>query len=373
MRAGDLFRRIDRRLLPLLVDAAVGVTQRPVRPRLLIGVAAVSVISVLVTAVWAAGHDGGAGIPTVDDVVQVGVAEGDSIPDYLLAAHDELATLSVRPTPPAPAGDSYALVTFSEYLPPGRLAPVLSGVSAEEMYLRVPLAQNQTQVIRMPAFGLPEDVLVGMDQVAQRKTREATDYRRRVAELGRAAELDLWKAYDEGARVATAEADAYRRYCACVFAAVVRGTPAALRELATQVEVRAVDPAPEVRRLDRAVFLPPLPEYDEVVPVGDAGLTSVGLPLSVDPDLTSTSTSQDPQTSGNPTPDSASPSGEPATDAVSDEVPADPPAADSRLSSVPSTAGESPSGVAAAPSASATPVPGPTVSATPAGGQDVDG
>ncbi|MFV2019748.1 hypothetical protein [Micromonospora sp. LOL_023] len=374
MRAGDLFRRIDRRLLPLLVDAAVGVTQRPVRPWLLIGVAAVSVTSVLVTAMWAAGHDGGAAISTVDDVVQVGVAEGDSIPDYLLAARGELATLSVWPAPPAPAGDSYALVTFSEYLPPGRLAPVLSGVSAEEMYLRVPLAHTQTQVIRMPAFRLPEDVLVGMDQVAQRKTREATDYRRRVAELGRAAELDLWKAYDEGARVATAEADAYRRYCACVFAAVVRGTPAALRELATQVEVRAVDPAPEVRRLDRAVFLPPLPEYDEVVPVGDAGLTSVGPPLSVDPDLASPGT---PQVSGDPTPDSASPGGEPATEAVSDEAPTGPPATESRLSAVPSPVDGSPSGVASvpstAPSASATLVPRPTVSATPTAGRDVDG
>ena len=37
---------------------------------------------------------------------------------------------------------------------------------------------------------------------------------------------------------------------------VVRATPAALDQIAARPEVRAVDPAPEVRRLDRAVFLP---------------------------------------------------------------------------------------------------------------------
>lgn len=284
MRAGDLLRRIDRQLLPVLVDAANGVSQRPVRPWLLIGVAVTSVAAVLGTAVWAAEHDQSGGIVAVDDIAQVGVAEGESVPDYLQAARSELSMLSTRPAPPSPAGESYALVTFGEYLPPGRLSPVLSGVSVEEIYLRVPLGPTPTQVIRIPAFRLPEDVLIGMDQAAQRKTREAADYRRRVAELGRAAELDLWKAYDDGARVASAEAEAYGRYCACAYAAVVRGAPADLRELATHFEIRAVDPAPEVRRLDRAVFLPPLPEYDEVVPVGDAALISAGPPLSVQVD-----------------------------------------------------------------------------------------
>jgi hypothetical protein len=320
VRAGDLFRRIDRRLLPVLVDAANGVAQRPVRPRLLIGVAVMSVAAVLGTAVWAAEGDQGRAIVAVDDIVQVGVAEGESVPDYLQATRNELSMLSTRPAPPSPAGESYALVTFSEYLPPGRLAPVLSGVSVEEVYLRVPLGRTPTQVIRIPAFRLPEDVLTGMDQAAQRKTREATDYRRRVAELGRAAELDLWKAYDEGARVASAEAEAYRRYCACVYAAVVRGAPADLRELATQFEIRAVDPAPEVRRLDRAVFLPPLPEYDEVVPVGDAALISAGPPLSVHPDPAARTAGTDNVVSGDDAPGQLSPDDPEPGDASLDAV-----------------------------------------------------
>ncbi|WBB94963.1 MULTISPECIES: hypothetical protein [unclassified Solwaraspora] len=280
MRAGDLLRRIDRRLLPVLADAAVRLAQRPVRPQLLAGVAGVSISAVLVAAVWAVDHDDGA-VRAVDDVVQVGVAEGESIPDYLRAVRGELATLPEGPAPAGSTGDNYALATFNGYLAPDRLAAVLSGVSAVEVYTRVPLGREKTQVIRMPAFQLPEDVLTGMEQVAERKSRQATDYRRRVAELGRAADLDQWLAYDKGARVATAEAAAYRDHCACVFAAVVQGVPVDLRRLARLAEIRVVDPAPEVRRLDRAVFLPPLPEYDEVVPVGDAALTSSGLPFDV--------------------------------------------------------------------------------------------
>ncbi|ROO61255.1 hypothetical protein EDC02_3187 [Micromonospora sp. Llam0] len=280
MRAGDLLRRIDRRLLPILVDAAVRLAQRPVRPQLLVGVAGVSISAVLAAAVWAVDHDDGA-VRAVDDVVQVGVAEGESIPDYLRAVSGELATLPEDPAPAGSTGDNYALVTFNGYLAPDRLAAVLPGVSVVEVYTRVPLGREKTQVIRMPAFRLPEDVLTGMEQVAERKSRQATDYRRRVAELGRAADLDQWLAYDKGARVATAEAAAYRDHCACVFAAVVQGVPVDLRRLARLAEIRAVDPAPEVRRLDRAVFLPPLPEYDEVVPVGDAALTSSGLPFDV--------------------------------------------------------------------------------------------
>ncbi|MFY1637539.1 hypothetical protein ACN27F_30425 [Solwaraspora sp. WMMB335] len=278
MRAGDLLRQIDRRLLPLLADAVARFAQRPVRPQLLGAVVLLSVSAVLVTAVWAADHGRVTGVRTMDDVVRVGVAEGESIPDYLQAVRSELAAMSNDDTSSGPVTGTYALVTLTDYLPPQRLAAVLSGVSVVEVYTRVPLRRTPTQVVRMPAFGLPADVLTGMDQVAERKSREARDYRRRAAELGRAAELDLWTAYDAAARVATAEAEAYRAHCACVYAAVVQGSPAALRTLAGQVEIRAVDPAPEVRRLDRAVFLPPLPEYDQVVPTGAAALTSAGLP-----------------------------------------------------------------------------------------------
>ncbi|MDG4765351.1 hypothetical protein O7632_14790 [Solwaraspora sp. WMMD406] len=283
MRAGERLRQIDRRLLPLLVDVAVRLTQRPMRPQVLLGVAVLAVSAVLVTAVWAADRTPDGGVGVVGDIVQVGVAEGESIPDYLRAADGELDAMAATPPTADPVGSAqtYALVVFGEYLPPDRLASVLAGVSVVEVYTRVPLADTQTQVVRMPAFRLPEDVLIGMDQVAERKQREASDYRVRAADLGRAADLDLWRLYDTGARVATAEAQSYRAHCACVYAAVVQGDPDGLRSLAGLVEVRAVDPAPEVHRLDRAVFLPPLPEYVDVVPAGDDSLTTGGLIIGV--------------------------------------------------------------------------------------------
>jgi hypothetical protein len=78
--------------------------------------------------------------------------------------------------------------------------------------------------------------------------------------------------YASGAEVATAEAAAYRRHCSCVYAAVVHAAPAALRALADRPEVRVVDPAPEIRRLDRTVFLPPLPDQvTRAEPPADGG------------------------------------------------------------------------------------------------------
>jgi hypothetical protein len=89
---------------------------------------------------------------------------------------------------------------------------------------------------------------------------------------------DVWRprqAYETAARTAGAEAAAYRSGCACVFAAVVRGAPAALQLVATRPGVRAVDPAPEVQRLDRAEFRPPLPEQDGTVPAEASGSPQV--------------------------------------------------------------------------------------------------
>ena len=72
--------------------------------------------------------------------------------------------------------------------------------------------------------------------------------------------------------MAAAEATAYRAGCACVYAAVVRGDAGGAARRRGPAGVRAVDPAPEVYRLDRTVFTPPLPEQRDVVrPPADTG------------------------------------------------------------------------------------------------------
>jgi hypothetical protein len=157
------------------------------------------------------------------------------------------------------------LITLAAYLAPDRLAPAVAGLSVSAVYARVPLPRTQTEIVRIDAFRVPEDVWAGMDQVAVRKDGEALDYRGLSAKLtgGGPRERRLRAVYDDGARVAEAEAEAYRRRCSCVYAVIVRAEPAALARVARRSEVRVVDAAPEVRRLDRAVFLPPLPEQTE--------------------------------------------------------------------------------------------------------------
>ena len=125
------------------------------------------------------------------------------------------------------------------------------------MVVRVPLPDRQTEVVRLPAQLLPQDVTAGMAGLADRKDREAADQRSRAADT---ADPTTRQGYETGAQVAAREAAGYRSACACVYAAVVRAAPAALRALAGRDGVRALDPAPEVTRLDRTVFLPPLPE-----------------------------------------------------------------------------------------------------------------
>lgn len=278
MRAGDLLRRLDSRLLPLLVGGMARLGQSPLRTRVATASTVASVAAVLVTVGWAADRQP-VSDATVGEVVRVGVVEGQSIPGYVRSSRGELDAMLAEPSSgPAPT-ETYALVTLSAYLAPDRLAPVLAGAAVSEVFSRVPLPDTQTQIVRIPAFRLPADVVAGMAQVAERKDGEARDYRDRSGALRGDGdrERELRRIYETGADVAAAEAAAYRSRCSCVYAAIVRATAASLARIAQRPGVRAVDPAPEVRRLERAVFLPPLPEQAEVArPPADGGLPAPG-------------------------------------------------------------------------------------------------
>ncbi|WBB75335.1 hypothetical protein O7602_07405 [Micromonospora sp. WMMD1128] len=201
---------------------------------------------------------------TVGEVTRVGVAGGASVPAYLRTAGDELARLD--------APDGYALVSFAAYLTPARVAETLAGTPVSAVLARVPLPGRQTEIVRLAVLRLPDDAVTAMAEVAARKDREAAEYRARAAAPSATADPGRRREYDTGAAVAAGEAAGYRAGCACLYAAVVRGVPAALRALAERPGVRVVDPAPEVTRLDRTVFTPPLPEQRDVArPPADAG------------------------------------------------------------------------------------------------------
>ncbi|MEU8113342.1 hypothetical protein [Micromonospora sp. NPDC048947] len=275
MRAGNLLRQLDQRLLPPLTRTVARLGDRSARSGVLSWAAVLSAAAVLGTAVWAV-DDTPVGDRTVGEVTRVGVADGDSVPGYLRSAAADLAALPA--SAPAAEGGTYALVTLDTYLPPQRLATVLGDVGVSTVFGRVPLPGRQTEIVKIPALRVPDDVVAGMDQVAARKEAEAADYRARAAAVDGdgVGERELREQYASGAEVAAAEAVAYRTGCACVYAAVVRATPVALRDVAARPDVRAVDPAPEVYRLDRTVFTPPLPEQRDVVrPPADTGPSPV--------------------------------------------------------------------------------------------------
>jgi hypothetical protein len=263
MRPGD-------RMLPPLHRGLSRIGMSPARLRTLTGLALASAAALLLTAVWMADRG-----PEVEDpagdMVRVGVVEGQSVAGYLRSSRGELAALLPSSGTPV-AGETWALVSLTDYLAPDRLQAVLEGVPVAQVYARAPLAGVRTQVVKVPVYRMPQDVVAGMLNAALARDQEQADYLKLGAELhgDGVNEIRLRRAYDTAARTAASEAAAYRAHCACVFAAVVRAAPAVLEGLADRPEVRAVDPAPEVRSLDRTEFRPVLPEQTVLVPEDDS-------------------------------------------------------------------------------------------------------
>jgi hypothetical protein len=263
--------------------------------KMLTGVALVSATAVLLTAVWAAQRVPGTDL-TEGDVVRVGVREGDSIPSYVASSRTELDRLAVT------GGSPYALVSLQAYVAPDQLRIVLDGTTVAEVFARVHRPELQTPVVRIPVQKVPADVVAGMLLVAERKDGEARDAQDRAA---RTANPSLERALLRAAQTARAEAAAFRELCPCVYAAVVRAAPNDLKRLAVRMGVRAVDPAPEVSRLDRAVFLPPLPEQHDVVrqPVGATPSAGPVVAVTTEP---AAATAAAPEAPASPSPTAAS-------------------------------------------------------------------
>lgn len=249
------------------------------RSMMVTGLALAAIVALIAALVWAdrelpAGESAG-------EVVRVGVVEGQPVGGYLDAARHEMAVLT-DPSAPA-AGDTWALVTFRGYASPDRLPALLTGATVAQVYVRAPLPDARTAVTRIPVYRLPDDVTAGMTAAALARDREQAEYQRLSRALTGAGrnEVRLRAAYEAAARTAGAEADAYRSGCECVFAAVVRATPDVLGGLAARPVVRVVDPAPEVRQLDRTEFRPPLPEESAIVPAAPSTPAVPSAPAAV--------------------------------------------------------------------------------------------
>jgi hypothetical protein len=205
----------------------------------------------------------------------VGVHDGDSVPAYLELSAARLSALAADD----PGRVVYALVTFTRYLTPEEVAAVLAAtpeVTSVTAHGRVPLPRRQTQLVSLPAIRLPQDLLASMVEVADQKAADAENY---AALAEQHTDSALRQIYLTNEELARAEAAAYRAACACVYGLVVRGAVAALTDLATVLDVRAVDPAPDVADPRAAVFAPPLPEQvDRVTPPVDDALPTEPTP-----------------------------------------------------------------------------------------------
>jgi hypothetical protein len=259
-------QQLDQRLLPPVGDVLARIFRGAQRLRAFTVV--VGVLAVTVTLLSVHQSNRPRSDPSLGDVLRVGVAEGASIPAYVQAGRDELAALPGE----APV---YALVSFTAYLGPERLTPVLADVSVSSVFARVPLPKTQTELVRLGAYRLPGDVVAAMDETARRKTEEAQHYRDLLVRLDDAPS-EARDLYVQGSIVADQEATAYREHCSCVYAAVVHAGPAALRAVAARPETRVVDPISDMQRLDRTVFLPPLPEQSTVAEPLAQQITSAG-------------------------------------------------------------------------------------------------
>jgi hypothetical protein len=259
--------RLDAKVVPRLSRGLVrvGGIARGWRVRPLTVLATALVLAVAATAVWRlvrtepGGSDG-------TSPVWVGVHDGDSLPGYVESSRAKLAALAAQ----SPDRTVFALVSFNRYLTPDQVAAVVAavpGLGGVVGYGRVRLAGRQTARVSLPAYELPGDLVGGMAGVADDKDRDADTYDKQAAEQ---TDDSLRLIYASNAEVSRAEAAAYRTACACVFALLVRGTPAVLVTLSRQAEVRAVDPAPDIAHPDDAVVSPPLPEQlDRVEPPPD--------------------------------------------------------------------------------------------------------
>lgn len=294
-------RDLDRRLIPPLAAGLARLSGGRRRP--FAGTVAVAVaVLLLLAGALALRDDPGEPAPRT---ARVGLSAGEPVATYLAHSRADLVRLAGTGDPGHPV---YALASLSAYLAPARLVPVLAGVRTERVYTRVPVGGAAAPVAPVSVRRVPADVTSGMDRLAAERYRIARDFGRLAASPGpqRAEYVAEQRAY----RV---QAAAYAGHCSCVFAALVRGRPAALTALAHRPGVLAVEPARAGARPDRMVVAPPLPE--QVVPtpapsvpspsVPPAGGTPSGSPSPADPAPTGTPSPPDARPSGS---DRASPS-----------------------------------------------------------------
>ena len=193
----------------------------------------------------------------------VGAPDGTDVTEYTADSRTELRRMAEESDTA-----SWALVSLDRYLGPVSLAELIGDLPVARAYIRVPMKNAPSQPVGIVVSELPGDLADGMRRVGDRKEADAAEYARAAQALAGAGDTssrDRARQYENGARISRTEAKAYKRLCACAYGVVVRADGDQLAELASRSEVRVIDPAPEVARPERAVFVPLRPEDKQVV------------------------------------------------------------------------------------------------------------
>jgi hypothetical protein len=275
-----MLRRLDQRVLPPIGRALGRLSRGARRLRLVMVTASVLSVAIVLLTVYAATRSPSTPERAAAIQVRIGVSVGDSIPAYIRTAQADLhSQVEVQ------AGTGiFALVSFSDYVGPDDVAALVAGAQMVHAFTHVPLTGKTTEIFDFPAYRPTLDITNAMHSQARTKAQSASNN----SDIAAATPADT----DEGRRlradlsataaIETAEANAYGALCECVYATVVFGTPVELSTVATRPGVRVVDPAPDVKELQSAIFAPPRPEEAEVAdgqdgapaPADDDGVTA---------------------------------------------------------------------------------------------------
>lgn len=174
----------------------------------------------------------------------LGPDSGEVVADYV-----GRAAASLTDGEPDPDAARWGLISFEREVDIAAVASLPGGLRVAQVLFRVPIDRVQTPLVPVAVSAHPE---------ALRRAPDVAAGRLRVQSFGT----------DRTARIAAVSADRLATGCACVVGVAVRGTPAQLREAATDPGVRAVEALAPDAVAGRFSITPLLPEHVESVAPG---------------------------------------------------------------------------------------------------------
>lgn len=211
-----------------------------------------------------------AGAAAVPASRTLGPAAGEPVAAYLQTAAASLAAAQHG----SPGATRVALVSFVAYRTGAQAVTALSAVSVLRVYLRAPAAgRDAAQLPVNIDADLAAELPRAFSRLAQERLREQRSFASLAASITATTpqDRDFKSQYVAFARTTGLEARAYARGCACVYAAVVTGTPSQLAALRVRAGVRAVQAAGAGLPIAQLQVIPLLPETTGAVPEHQAG------------------------------------------------------------------------------------------------------